>query len=249
VFLLGFPRSGTTLLEQALAAHPDAAVLDEAPTLLAAETEFLRRDDGLAALEALDDAALDSWRDRYWRVARAAGAAPQGKVFIDKMPLASLSLPLIQRLFPHARILLALRDPRDVVLSCFRQDFRPNGATWRMLTLEGAAQLYDDTMTLVAAYRQVLPLQLREVRYERLVEAFAAELAAICDFVGLTWTDDLLDFAQQARARVITTPSAAQVRKGLYRGGEGQWRSYRDPLQSVLPMLAPWVERFGYPTD
>ena len=87
-------------------------------------------------------------RDAYWSRVRAFGVEPRGKVFIDKMPLASVQLPVVAKLFPSARILFALRDPRDVVLSCFRRRFGMNPAMYQLLTLEGAAAFYDAVMRL-----------------------------------------------------------------------------------------------------
>ncbi len=249
VFLLGFHRSGTTLLENALAAHPRVEALEEQPTLARAAAEFMAGDGGLARLAALDAAERMRWRDAYWQDVRGFGASPDGKLFIDKMPLQILQLPLIAALFPEARVLLTLRDPRDVVLSAFRQRFSPNAATFRMLRLQDTAGFYDRVMTFGGLYRGGLPLQLTETRYEALVEDFEGELRRIMAFIGLDWDPAVLAFAGHARSRAIATPSAAQVRRGVYKGGAGQWRAYREQLAPVLPLLDAWAARFGYFPD
>jgi hypothetical protein len=246
VFLVGFVRSGTTLLEQVLAAHPQVVALDEKPTLAKAEQLLIYAPGGLERLETLDPDTATRLRADYWQVVRDHGVEPRGKVFIDKMPMATVDLPLIERLFPDARILFAKRDPRDVVLSAFRRMFRPNAATFQMLTAEGAAALYDRVMRLAEAYRRVLPLRLRDVRYEDLVADFEGETRSICAFLGLDWHEDVRAFAAKAAAREVSTPSAVQIRKGLYKDGAGQWRAYAEQLAPVMPVLAPWVERFGY---
>jgi hypothetical protein len=92
-------------------------------------------------------------------------------------------------------------------------------------------------------------LEAHEVRYERLVEDFEAEVRSACAFLGLDWREEMRGFAEHARTRRIKTPSADQVVRGLYAGAAGGWRRYRAALEPVLPILAPWVERFGYPTD
>jgi tetratricopeptide (TPR) repeat protein len=246
VFLLGFPRSGTTLLEHILGAHPNVVALEEGDLLSEAARRFFGRSTGVEALAALDEATAKKLRDGYWRRARDAGAAVEGRLFVDKMPLDTINLPIIARLFPHAKVLFARRDPRDVVLSGFRHVFAPNAATYAMLTLEGAADLYDGVMRLSEIYRQVLPLDLREVRHERLVTDFDGEVRALCAFLDLEWSDAFHDFAAQAEGRTISTPSAGQVRRGLYREAAPTWMHYADQLAPVLPRLQPWIERFGY---
>ena len=246
VFLVGFPRSGTTLLENVLAAHPQVVSLEERDPLAAATADYLTSNDGLERLAQIDVAEAEQQRQAYWLAVRGAGIEPAGKVFIDKMPLASVQLPLVAKLFPTARILFARRDPRDVVVSCFRRRFGMNPAMYELLTLEGAAAFYDAVMRLSAVYRQALDLPQQIVRYERLVEDFEATARAACDFLGLEWHADMVDFAAKARARGVATPSAAQVAKGLNREGQGVWLRYRDQLAPVLPTLEPWVREFRY---
>jgi tetratricopeptide (TPR) repeat protein len=246
VFLVGFPRSGTTLLENVLAAHFDVVTLEEKPCLERVAEPYLASTDGLERLEAISSGEAARQREAYWSCVRGHGVEPRGKVFIDKMPLASVQLPVVAKLFPNARILFAVRDPRDVVLSCFRRRFGMNPAMYQLLTLDGAAAYYDAVMRLSKLYRDMLPLPRHEVRYESLVEDFEATARAVCTFVGLDWTDDMRDFAAKARSRGISTPSAAQVARGLNREGQGAWRRYREQMAPVLPTLQPWVERFGY---
>lgn len=246
VFLLGFPRSGTTLLEQVLAAHPQVRTLEEAPTLAAAYQAFLSGPHACAALTNLGAEEAAAWAGHYWKTVRAQGIETAGRTFVDKQPAGTLYLPIIARLFPGAKILFAIRDPRDVVLSCFRQAFRMNAMTYAFTDLDETAACYDACMRFAEAARARLELAWTDVRHEALVEGFDAELARILDFLGLEPSPVLADFAQRAGARAIRTPSAPQVRAGLNRRGLGRWRDYRDALAPVLPVLAPWVERFGY---
>ncbi len=249
IFLVGFPRSGTTLLEQVLASHDEVVTLEERPLLETAELEFLSTPEGLSRLMAAGDDLLDPYRELYWRLVADHGLDVRGKVFIDKLPLASLLIPLIARLFPGARFLFAERDPRDVVLSCFRRAFKINPGMYQFVTLDGAARFYDGVMSLAHVYRGLVADRVHAVRYEALVADFEGETRAICDFIGLPWTESLRDFAATARGRTIRTPSAAQVRKGLYATGAGQWRRYESQLAPVLPILAPWVSALGYDTS
>ena len=246
VFLVGFPRSGTTLLENVLAAHPEVVSLEEKACLAAPSETYLSSDEGLEHLARMSAGEAIRQRDGYWTAVRSFGVEPRGRVFIDKMPLASVALPLIAKLFPNALVLFARRDPRDVVLSCFRRRFGMNASMYQLLTLEGAAAYYDAVMRLSELYRELLPLPQHEVRYESLVEDFEATARAACAFLGLGWDEGMADFAAGARSRGISTPSAAQVTRGLNREGQGAWRRYAEQMAPVLPVLKPWVERFGY---
>ena len=246
VFLVGFPRSGTTLLENVMAANSEVVSLEEKDCLGAVAEPYLDSAAGLERLARIGSAEAELGRNSYWSDVRSFGVEPRGRVFIDKMPLSSVLLPVVAKLFPNARILFARRDPRDVVLSCFRRRFGMNPSMYQLLTLDGAAGYYDAVMRLSEIYRKLLPLPQHIVRYEDLVEDPEGMGRAACDFLGLEWDQAMLAFADKARARGISTPSAAQVARGLNREGQGAWRRYRHEMAPVLPLLAAWVERFGY---
>jgi Flp pilus assembly protein TadD len=244
VFLVGFPRSGTTLAGQVLGSHPELTTLDEAPTLAQAGDAFMADADALARLKAAGEEELGPWRETYWRNVAQAGAAAGGGL-VDKLPLNLVSLPLVARLFPHAKTLIMRRDPRDVVLSCFRRHFVINPANFEFLTLEGTARFYDAVMRLTERYLEVLPLQVMNVSYEALALDFECQTRAVCDFLGLEWTDDMRRFDQRREIDQIRTPSARQIARGLYGDAVGQWRRYEAQLAPVLPILEPWIARFG----
>ena len=249
IFMLGFPRSGTTLLEQVLDCHSAVVTSGERETLDAGTREFLGSPSDVRRLAALQGAGLRRHRRTYWQRVQDHGFQVAGQVFIDKQPWHTLKLPLIVKLFPAAKILFCLRDPRDVVLSCFRRRFLMSAPNYEFLTLEGTARLYDATMRLSELYRAKLPLQLLQLRHEDLVADFDNHVQLMCDFVGIEWQDSMREFAAHAKTRAITTPSSVQVRKGLSREGIGHWRRYRDQMAPILPILQPWVEQYGYPTD
>jgi tetratricopeptide (TPR) repeat protein len=247
LFVLGFPRSGTTLLEVALEGHPQAVSLGENELLIDGVREFLG---GPAALERLSQAGpetLARLRQAYWARAVEAGADSAGHLFIDKHPLNTLKLPLIAKLFPEARVVFAYRDPRDVVLSCFRRRFQMSAPIYELLTLEGAARFYDAVMGLAERLDTILPTATRRVCYETLVADFDREMQSLCAFLGIEWTAQMRDFALRTRERAHATPSTAQLARGLDASGVGGWRRYAAQLAPVLPLLEPWVRRFGYP--
>lgn len=249
VFLLGFPRSGTTLLEQVLASHPDVEALEERETLEAAQRAFLQTPQDLARLAKAGEAELAPLRAAYWERVRAEGANPAGKVFVDKHPFNTLRLPLILKLFPDARILFARRDPRDVVLSCYRRRFTMSAPAYQLLTLPGAAGYYDAAMKMADRLEPAMAPRTRIVRHEALVEDFDAAVRDVCAFLGLAWTDEMRNFADKARDRAVATPSGAQLARGLSAEGVGAWRRYREQLSPILPVLKPWVEAYGYPDE
>jgi hypothetical protein len=160
-----------------------------------------------------------------------------------------MKMPIICRLFPDAKIIFAVRDPRDVVFSCFRRRFNLNGSTYEFLDLEGTAKTYDLTMRLAEIFKERQPLDEYRLVYERLVEDFPAGAKAVCAFIGADWRPDLIDFSARAHRGQVASASSAQIARGLYAEGAGQWRRYRAELAPVLNILAPWVERFGYPAD
>jgi tetratricopeptide (TPR) repeat protein len=250
LFLVGFPRSGTSLLENVFAAHPRVTSLDEVPTLTQAIDAFFGADADLDRLAALDAETADACRRTHAeRVRAVAPTAGPDRLLLEKMPLFTLFLPILPKLFPRAKVLFALRDPRDVVLSCFRRRILVRNAGAEFMDLQATADYYDQVMALAQTYIERLSFNLMLVRNEDLIDDFDEGARKICGFAGLDWSEQMRAFADTAKRRDLSTPSANQVRQGLNAGGVGQWRAYRDQMAPVLPRLAPWVERFGYPAD
>ena len=247
VFLVGFPRSGTTLLDQVLDAHPRLATIEEKPLVDTVKQALVERfgayPEGLARLTEAD---VEGLRADYMaavdRLLPRRGAA----LVIDKMPLNIIDIGLIWRLYPDARILLALRHPCDVVLSGFMQAFRPNEAMVHFGAIDTTARLYASVMDLWLRYRAVLPIATASVRYEDLVVDFEAETRRLLDFLGVGWDDAVRGYRDHARTRTISTPSYHQVVQPLYTRSIGRWKNYRPELEAALPLLRPYVEAFGY---
>lgn len=247
VFLVGFPRSGTTLLEVLLDGHPDVASSEEHEFLTPGVLQFMREPLDLQPLAHADEAQLHALRMAYWQDVRTAGIDVAGKVFVDKHPLHTLKLPLIARLFPLAKVLFAHRDPRDVVLSCFRRRFKLNAAMYELLTMQGGASFYAAVMGFAEEVRPLLGLEWRVVRYEALVSDLAQQLQEICEFLQLGWVSSMADFGPRVQAREHATPSTAQLARGLDGSTMQHWRHYQSALLPILPVLQPWLTRFGYP--
>ncbi len=247
VFMTGFFRSGTTLLEQILVSHPQIETMEEITILDSLGWEFFKTSDGLDRLAALTPERAGQLRADYWRRIRGTGVEPGAGVFVDKLPLASLWTPFIAKVFPHAKILWVRRDPRDVVLSCFRHRFQPGVLRSDLADINRGAQVYAGVMDLFETYRATLALDLHIIRHEDLVADFDTQVGTMCAFLGVDWRDEMRDFSETAKGRNIRTPSARQVVRGLNAEGVARWRPYAPALAPVLPILQPWVERFGYP--
>ena len=248
VFLLGFPRSGTTLLDRMLGSHPEVLTLEERELLNDAWDRFGASDAALARLDALDEEAVREERRSYWRrVDQELGGRPrEGRVVIDRLPLNTILLGFIARLFPDARVVLALRDPRDVCLSCFQQRFALNPGMLHFLQWGSTVAYYDAVMGLGMQVLEAGVLACHHNRYEDLVRAPREALRGLLAFLGLPWREAVLDYRRTARARYTATPSAEQVVRPLYRSSIGRFRAYEPWLQPEIERLAPWVGRFGY---
>jgi tetratricopeptide (TPR) repeat protein len=245
VFLIGFPRSGTQLLNAVLEGHPAVVNLEHQELLIDAVLEFMRRPE-LEHLASASHSTLERFRSAYWDRVAAAGVSVRDKMFVDSHALNSLKLPLIGRLFPDAKIVFACRDPRDLVLSCFRNRFVPSAPGYELLTLEGAARYYDAVLGLLMRLTSLLPLDICLVRHEDVVTQFKREMTRICEFLALQWHPAMGDFALRNRDLDAPMPSLGQMIRGLGTEGLGHWRRYQRFLEPVLATLDPWVKRFYY---
>jgi tetratricopeptide (TPR) repeat protein len=245
VFLLGYLRSGVTLVDSILASLPDTRVLEEESTLNTADEAFLRDDASLAKLSPLDPQRAATARAAYWgRAAELAGDL-SNTVLVDMAPINGIKLPMIAALFPAAVVVQCRRDPRDVVLSCFRRNFKSNALTFQLTTLESIARHYDAAMRLTELHLERLGLPVHVVEYSRLVVDFDGVTQQLAEFVDVPWSEAARQFGATAARRRMKTASASQVRRGLF-DGSGQWLKYRAQLEPVLPILEPWITRFGY---
>lgn len=246
VFLVGFPRSGTTLLEQVLASHPDILALEEKPILHKQINEYFADAASLERLIQLSDAETAELARAYWRRVAEFGIHPEGKTFVDKQPALTLYLPLMLKLFPKAKVIFAVRDPRDVLLSCFRRGFNMNATIFQFTTLERLAVYYSNVMKAYEFYADRMAFQAFTYKHEDTVADFDGEIRRLCAFLGVAFDDNMRNFVETAKQRDVRTPSAPQVVKGLNTSGVGYWRNYERHLEPILPALQPWVERFGY---
>jgi len=247
VFFVGFPRSGTTLMERVLQAHPGIVTTEEESPLTPLRQQLADLEaypEGLASWTA-DDIA--SAAGRFWSAAEQVVGPLEGRVLVDKLPLNIVELGLANVLFPRARVLVALRDPRDVCLSCFMQYFLLNDAMTNFLDLRQTARTYAAVMDLWLHYRASLTLPYLEYRYEDLVEDFDGVVRRVLDFIGVGWHQEVARYREKSQGRAINTPSYRHVTGAVYSRAVGRWRTYERELAPVLGDLAPFAAAFGYP--
>ena len=250
VFLVGFPRSGTTMVEQLLGAHPGVVTMEERPALHTVRGALDPDDPDIGtpdALAQLDHDRVTALRAVYWDAVRSAiGGDVGGRTLVDKYPMNLIDAGLIDAVFPDARLLVVVRDPRDVCLSCLMQPFQLNSTNVNFLTLDATARLYEAVMDLWTSIREHLRIPVVEVRYEELVSQREPAARRMLERLGLEWDDAVLRFHEAARDRVIQTPSYAAVASPMTTRAVGRWQRYARHLEPAMPRLQRFVEAFGY---
>ena len=251
VLLVGFPRSGTTMTEEILAAHPDIAVSDERVRLAPVYRAMFAAYDASAPLAPQIDAVppdrLAAGRRAYREQAgRLLREKPGATVLVDKNPMHLPALGAISRIFPNARVIVAQRDPRDVCLSCFFQEFNENAANIHFNTLEGTLRMYSAVMDVWLAQREILRVPTMLWRYEDATSDFEAHARRLIEFLGFPWRDEVLRFYETPGRRFVSTPSYEAVTNPVHTRAQGRWRRYERELAPILPGLEPYVRALGY---
>jgi tetratricopeptide (TPR) repeat protein len=250
--LTSHPRSGTTLLEQVLDSHPSLVSGDELQVLADAAylplcTPWPSETPVPAILDQTPAARILEVRRDYWRAMNGALRQEIGnRVLLDKNPALTGLLPVVARVFPEMKIIFALRDPRDVVISCFMQQLPLNPVSVHFLTIEGVANYYAATMQGWLKFRGAIRNPWIEVRYEQLVANLEGEARKVCEFLELPWDDAVLNYRTRAQEKHVHSPTYEAVTKPLYTKAIGRWREYRNQLAPCLSTLQPYVEAFGY---
>ncbi len=251
-FLVGFLRSGTTLTEQVLAAHPEIIATDESSIvqeLILQLAEISNIQNNIpAALETLDRSQIQALRCYFWqRLREEHGDAVMHKQLVDKNALNSIELGFISVVFPEAKILFALRDPRDVCLSCYMQAFALSPATVNLLSWDGVARQYAAVMDYWLYLKHLLQPGVMELRYEDTVLNFEAAYRQAFEFLGVAWAPEVAGFHQHAQGSYISTPSFTDVSRPLYTSALSRWKNYTGYFQPILPQLERYIQAFGYP--
>ncbi|KKC25507.1 tetratricopeptide repeat-containing sulfotransferase family protein [Sphingomonas sp. SRS2] len=243
IFLVGFPRSGTTLLDTLLMNLPMLHVLEEMPIVRSVET-MLGDPARIGEISSIEANAL---RARYFDTLAEVSPPQPGQRVVDKFPLHMARMGIIHRVFPDAKVIFVERHPCDCVLSGFMSSFELNRAMLSFTSLESAARLYDVASTGWTRAEANLPIDVIRIRYERMVEDLEGEMRRLLGFLDIPWDDKVLDNRGSAAKREhIRTASYSQVTEPIYTRSAGRWERYRVQMKDVLPILKPWADGMGY---
>ncbi len=249
-FLGGHPRSGTTLMEQILDAHPEILAFDEPEAVSQEITSRISPQPQvltLQTLQALAPTRRAEMRRRYIQsLLREVKTTPATRVLLDKNPSPTAALPLWLRVFPELKVIIALRDPRDVVISCYFQNIMLNATNANFLSLERTARHYSDLMDIWLRLRDLGGFDWIETRYEAVVDNLEAEGRRVTDFLGLSWQPDQSRYYEAARRKVLSAPTYHDVTQPVYRRAVGRWQRYAEALEPVQARLEPYCRAFGY---
>jgi tetratricopeptide (TPR) repeat protein len=250
--LTSHPRSGTTLVEQILDSHEDLTSADEFDVFthwvyLPIVRRFPYSTPILSVLDSVPAAVREKARAKYWEQTEAIFDEPIGqRLLLEKNPGMMILLPVINWAFPEMKMLIALRDPRDVVLSCFMQKVQMTPISSNWLTLGGTVDYYARVMKTWLAMRGLTHSPWLEFRYEDVVADLEREARRILEFLGLSWDEKVLKFYEHAREKIVRSPTYKEVTQPVYQKSVGRWQHYARHFEPVLEKLEPFIKEFGY---
>lgn len=248
IFLIGFPRSGTTLLDTILRSHSSVDVIEEKPIVENFINKIkLETNDDLNNLSKLSEGINLQIFKSYIEEKKKFIKKNENLIFIDKLPLNLLFIGEIIRFFPNAKFVFSVRNPFDVILSCFMQQFSPNDSMMNFLTLKDASYFYDISMTLYKKYYQLFPDNIFEIKYENLIFNFEENIKKLLNFLNLNWENDLKEFYKTATKRgIISTPSYNQINKPLYKKSINNYKNYITYFSNIDEILNKWAKELNY---
>ena len=246
VFLVGFPRSGTTLLDTILRSHPKIKIIEEKPMILKMVDKLKNTD--LNSLKDINVSEIKYLQKEYLiELSKYTNIEHKSNLYIDKLPLNLINTGEIVRIFPNAKFILVLRHPMDCVLSCFMQNFNLNDAMSNFLNLQDSAILYKKTMELWNHYTSVLKVNYISIKYENLIQNLETSTKTIIKFLNLNWNKSLLNYRETAIKREkISTPSYYQVVQPIYKHANQRWKRYRKYLVNIEPILDELIKKYKY---
>ncbi len=246
VFLIGFPRSGTTLLDTILRTHLAIDVAEEIPAVSHAKASLGKDKKYDFVHHFPDDKEREIARNEYVKFMATHLQNEEVSIKIDKLPLNILQLPFIHYLFPNAKIIVALRHPFDCTLSNWMQNYKINPAMANMVDLERIIKFYDICFSSLKLAKQKFSLDIHYLKYENLVDDIQRETTQLLQFLELEWDDALLEFYNTAQSRFIQTPSYSQVSQPIYTNSRYKWKNYSQFIEKYAVDIRPWLEEFGY---
>ena len=250
-FLGGHPRSGTTLLEQILDAQQELRAFDEAPAfnqeVCGRLTSQAGAGLGIGALNGMPVKLRTDLRQRYLAsLLQEVGEPASWKVLLDKNPSATMLLHVWLRVFPEVKVIIALRDPRDVIISCYFQNLMLNVTNVNFLSLERTAKHYADLMDVWLKHRELGGFDWLETRYEDVVANLEREGRKATEFLGLGWHANQARYHENSRRKFLYAPTYHDVTQPVYKRAVGRWQSYAEALEPIQKTLTPYCRAFRY---
>ncbi len=248
IFIIGFPRSGTTLLDTILRSHPKVEVIEEKPII----NEFIKIlneniNFNFSNLRDLNIKLLNEMRVSYFEILNNYTEYDKKKIYIDKMPLNIIYVGEIVRIFPNAKFILSIRHPCDCILSCYMQSFLLNDSMANFIDLESTTKFYNKVMILWQQYLGLFKINYHLIRYEDVVNNFEFTINKLLNFLDLEWSDTLSKFYEIEKERgKISTPSYNQVNKPIYSKSVGRWKNYEKNFKEIYPIVEPWIKKNNY---
>ena len=249
VFMIGFPRSGTTLLDTILRSHQMIEVIEEKHMMEKLINSLNRlTNNSIEKIYNIDDQHVKQLGENYFKELHSYSKNfDTSKVYIDKLPFNIIYIAEIIRVFPNAKFIISIRHPCDCVLSCYMQNFNLNDSMSNFLNLNDAANIYNVVMNLLKIYKKNFVFNFKEIKYENIISNFNFEIKNVLDFLDLPWDDKVIEYQKTAISRErIFTPSYDQVIKPLYSQSIARWEKYKNKLSKVYPILEPWIKEFNY---
>ena len=239
-------------MEQVLDAHHDLASSEERDFIgRGLFYEITAGQEKVPLIDVLNELRVDricAERQRYFRAMEYLLGEPMGgRMHLDKNPAYNLTIPLVMRLFPETRLIIALRDPRDVVLSCYLRYLPLNAVSVRFLDVERTAARYALDMTAWLKFRELIEVPWCEIRYEDTVANLEQQARRALETLGLPWDEQVLNYRQRLMTeKLVTSPSYEAVAQPIYTRTIGRWRNYERLLQPAFEILDPFIREFGY---
>ncbi len=241
VFLLGFPRSGTTLLDNILRSHSKTFVLEEKPYLINIRHNFFKHNT-LEKIANISEEKIIKLQNEYFNSFNYS----EKKITIDKFPLNLIELGFIKKIFPRSKIILALRHPLDSILSCVLTSFKINEAMANYENLQTSAYFYNEVFNLFKIYENSLQLNYHKIKYENVINAFDEEIKNLLSFLNLDFEDEVKNFHITAKNRIkISTPSYHQVVQPIYKNSLNRFKNFPE-TNDIKNLINKWIVEFDY---
>lgn len=241
VFLVGFPRSGTTLLDTILRSHSKTEVLEEKPYLINIRHKFFK-ENTLDKISNISKNQINKLQKEYFNSFNYS----EDKITVDKFPLNLIELGFIKKIFPESKIILALRHPFDAILSCVLTSFKMNEAMANYENIETTAYFYNEVFSLFNIYKKSLNLKYHAIKYENVVNNFDSTIKNLVSFLNLEYESALNNYYSTAKKRAkINTPSYYQVVEPIYNRSIDRYKNFPE-INKIEFLISKWLKEFDY---